>query len=355
MSHCSVLGAVDFRAADGRPLQLTSRAQRRLVAVLALHAITMVSGVVLKELLLLSPGALRTSISPLRRLIGAECLATGSIGYEFRASIDAADFERQVGDAFARDDASARTALETALALCRGLPYREFAHEPWAIGEVLRLSELWAAPVEELAVLTLASGEHVAAFAGLEPLIAKEPYRDRPRALLIRALAEAGRSTDALRAFQAYRAVLVADIGIEPSSDLVELDNAIVESSDLDRSRRAGNMAWGRERCQSLRSTGCHSRSSSQRLGSGLPRCTRLRAASPRVNDDTATLVDSMVEAPLPHTSVHLARTQIAVHRRRFDAMELMAVELEAAGDADRATQMRNTAGGMTSAIGSRW
>ena len=191
--------------------------------MLSLHACPTVSAGVLEEFVGLSPGALRTSISRLRRLIGPECVVTGSTGYEFRANVDAQEFERLVDGAFAADDVAARTALEAGLALWRGPPYHEFDHEPWAVGERLRLSGLQAAAVEELAVLMLDSGEHVGAIAALESLVVAEPYRDRTRALLIRALADAGRRTDALRAFHDYRSLLIADIGIEPSSDLVAL------------------------------------------------------------------------------------------------------------------------------------
>lgn len=227
MRNCKVLGPIEFVDAEGCRVDLVSAAQRRLVAVLSLHACPTVSAGVLEEFVGLSPGALRTSISRLRRLIGPECVVTGSTGYEFRANVDAQEFERLVDGAFAADDVAARTALEAGLALWRGPPYHEFDHEPWAVGERLRLSGLRAAAVEELAVLMLDSGEHVGAIAALESLIVAEPYRDRTRALLIRALADAGRRTDALRAFHDYRSLLIADIGIEPSSDLVALDRAV--------------------------------------------------------------------------------------------------------------------------------
>ena len=62
-------------------------------------------------------------------------------------------------------------------------------------------------------------------------MIRDEPLRERPRSLLMRALYESGRKAEALRAFQEFRKVLVDDIGLDPSPDLVELDRAIASGS----------------------------------------------------------------------------------------------------------------------------
>ena len=48
----------------------------------------------------------------------------------------------------------------------------------------------------------------------------------------MRALAGSGRRTDALRTFQAYRRVLIEEIGTEPSAELVMLDRAIASGSE---------------------------------------------------------------------------------------------------------------------------
>ena len=56
------------------------------------------------------------------------------------------------------------------------------------------------------------------AVASLEAHIAANPLRDRPRGLLIQALASEGRQAEALRAYQAYRRFLADEIGTEPSA-----------------------------------------------------------------------------------------------------------------------------------------
>ncbi len=248
MSQCKVLGAVRVFDAGGRRLTLASQAQRRLLAMLCLRANTTVRSVVLEEHLGLSSGALRTSISRLRRVIGPEALVTESAGYELKASVDAVEYERLVNEAFLTDTVRARSCLEQAAALWDGPAYDEFAHEPWAEIEARRLGELHSAAVEELVLLLLDAGEPAAAIAILLPLIDEQPYRDLPRALLMRALDQAGRRTDALRQFQNYRLVLQGEIGTEPSALLVELDRAIASAADLELLRRSGHPAWTRRR-----------------------------------------------------------------------------------------------------------
>ena len=141
-----------------------------------------------------------------------------------RRSIDAQQFEQLLARARSGDGATARTALTEALALWRGEAYAEFAHEEWARAEVVRLTELRIAAVEELAELLIAADEHAAAIAMLEPVIDDHRFRDGLRGLLMRALARSGRQTEALRQFQAYRTLLAEEVGTEPSPELAALD-----------------------------------------------------------------------------------------------------------------------------------
>ena len=76
--------------------------------------------------------------------------------------------------------------------------------------------------------MILEAGEATSAITMLEPLIATYPFRDRPRGLPMRALADAGRRTDAVREFKTYRHLLAEEVGTEPSPFLLVLDRAIV-------------------------------------------------------------------------------------------------------------------------------
>ncbi|MGZ4138088.1 MAG: AfsR/SARP family transcriptional regulator, partial [Actinomycetota bacterium] len=128
--------------------------------------------------------------------------------------------------------------------LWRGDAYSEFAHEEWAAGESRRLAELRAGATEDLVELLLGAGEWTMAIATIESLIDREPFRDRPRGLLMRALADSGRRIDALRAFQTYRTFLVDEIGTEPSALLVALDREIARRGASEAQLPSGTVAF---------------------------------------------------------------------------------------------------------------
>ncbi len=204
-----VLGPLELWGPGDTKINLASGAQRRLTSFLVQRANTIVPAETLEEHLGLTPGALRTSVSRLRRLVGFDTLITAPPGYTLRTDrIDATQFDALVALARSSNDRTARDALAAAVTLWRGDAYGEFAHEEWAAAEVARLTDLRACAVEDLAQMNLEAGEATSAITMLEPLIATYPFRDRPRGLLMRALADAGRRTDALREFQAYRQLL---------------------------------------------------------------------------------------------------------------------------------------------------
>lgn len=236
-----VLGPLQVLGAGGRQVRMHSAAQRRLVGLLVLHAGTTIPSDTLSEALGLSAGALRTSICRLRRIVGYDTLVTSPPGYELRSvDTDARRFEELLatardssasdGPTQNRSDQIVRSSLEHALELWRGEAYQEFAHEYWALAESRRLEELRNGALEDLVELLIETREWSAAIAQLEPLIADRPFSDRPRSLLMRALADSGRRADALRAFQDYRALLGEQVGTEPSPPLVELDRTIASA-----------------------------------------------------------------------------------------------------------------------------
>ncbi|MEQ1786309.1 MAG: BTAD domain-containing putative transcriptional regulator [Acidimicrobiales bacterium] len=226
-----VLGPLRVVATDGTQIEISSRVQRRLLSLLILHVGTPVSADHLGECLDLSPGALRVAVSRLRRLVGADALVTAPPGYELRAQhIDARQFEDLLREVRADHD-RARRVLGEALDLWRGDAYAEFADEQWALAEARRLTELKAGATEDLVELLLDAREWTAAIALVEPLIAEQPFRDRPRGQLMRALADSGRTTHALRAFQQYRTLLADEVGTEPSEALASLDRRIARGA----------------------------------------------------------------------------------------------------------------------------
>jgi DNA-binding SARP family transcriptional activator len=224
-----VLGPLRVIGTDGARRRVASATQRRLISLLVLRAGTVVAADLLAEHLGLSAGALRTSVCRLRRIVGPDILHTEPPGYELRTdAVDARWFEQLVARGRSCPDrAGARAALEAALTLWRGEAYSEFSHEPWALAESWRLAEMQAGAVETLVEILLDGGEWTEAIVHLERLIAAHPLRDRPRELLMRALADSGRRAEALRAFQTYRSQLIEETGIEPSGSITELEGAI--------------------------------------------------------------------------------------------------------------------------------
>lgn len=227
-----VLGPLQVRSSGGGHIRLTSDAQRRLVSVLLLHADAVVRSEELEDLLGLSPSALRTSVCRLRRLLDAQVVRTEPPGYAIHGDgLDVRRFERFLGLAQeVADPVLRRHLLCEALDLWQGEPYAEFADEPWVACEVRRLTELRCGAIEDLVELELAQGRWSRAAALVLPLVEEQPFRDRARGLLMRALAGAGRQADALRAFEAYRSFLRDETGTVPSPTLVALDRAIARS-----------------------------------------------------------------------------------------------------------------------------
>jgi predicted ATPase/DNA-binding SARP family transcriptional activator len=175
-----------------------------------------------------SPGAIRTTTTRLRRLIGAATIDTTDNGYVLRhTGLDADEFERLVAVARAGDGHAAVAAFDAALALWRGNALAEFASEDWARPTAVRLEEIRAGAFEDRAEVLIGLGEHVRAVAELTVHIAAFPLRDRARGLLMRSLAAQGRRTEALRAYQTYRRFLADEVGVEPSDTLCELDRRI--------------------------------------------------------------------------------------------------------------------------------
>ena len=133
----SVLGRLQVISDEGTELRIPQPRQRALLAVLLLHANQAMSVSRLTESLweqagpALSPGALRTQIWALRRLLApAQRLRTGEYGgYQLEVrpgELDAAEFRRLAGlgqDALgAGDRPGAVSSLQQALALWGELP-----------------------------------------------------------------------------------------------------------------------------------------------------------------------------------------------------------------------------------------
>jgi predicted ATPase/DNA-binding SARP family transcriptional activator len=229
ITHILLLGSIRAVTDDGRSIEPPSASQRRLLALLAVNAGRTLRPDYLAEILGISGGALRSTVSRLRRLTGSAALITGAAGYQIDAAVDAATFTELVSD---RHGGERLDRLDAALALWRGVALDEFRHESWAAAEAARLDELHAMAIEDRAELLLEAHRCDEAVASLEPHIVNSPLRDRARGLLMRGLAQQGRQAEALRAFQDYRAHLAEEVGTEPSVEVRALERLIASGSD---------------------------------------------------------------------------------------------------------------------------
>jgi DNA-binding SARP family transcriptional activator/tetratricopeptide (TPR) repeat protein len=238
----AILGSVEPRVHEA-VVAVPPGKQRALLTLLALHAPRPVSAESAADALWprAAPAeamrSLQVTVSRLRRSLGAagSSLETVASGYRLAAepdAIDARHFETLIESARAArlegDEATARRLLDDALGLWRGPALADVAFESFAQGEIARLEELRLVALEERIDARLSVGEHLFVVAELEQLAAEHPSRERLLGLLMLALYRCGRQTDALDVYTRSRRRLDAELGLEPSSHLRQLEEAIL-------------------------------------------------------------------------------------------------------------------------------
>ena len=224
-----ILGPLEV-VEEGRQVPLGGARQRALLAILLTRANEVVStDRLIDELWGERPpktaaNTLQFYVSQVRKALGADRIATRSPGYLIRVEpgeLDLERFERLVEQGGAE-------RLREALSLWRGQALADFAFEPFAQAEIVRLEELRLAALEQRIEADLALGRHAELAGELEALILQHPLRERLRGQLILALYRSGRQAEALEAYQEARRALVEELGLEPSSAVQELERAIL-------------------------------------------------------------------------------------------------------------------------------
>ena len=170
----------------------------------------------------------------LRRELGGESIVRHGDGYrvDVEESFDALGFERIVAQGrqtLPEDPVAAATMLNKGLAMWYGTPYGDLGGSEALAVEVARLDELRLVAVESRVEAELAAGNHAGVVGDLDTLVREHPLRERFRAQQMLALYRSGRQAEALRAYQQARTHLGEELGIEPSSELRDLEQRILD------------------------------------------------------------------------------------------------------------------------------
>ena len=240
----SVLGSVAVHR-DGADIELGPQLRRVLAALVSRHDSVvsvdrLVESVWLGEPPAGADGSIKTYVTRLRKVLDPDregLITYRAPGYVLSMNghtLDSALFDADLDEANlllrGADYEGAATVLTQALDRWRGEAYSGFAEEDWARPEATRLEERRIEAAELLIEARFGIGDIEQAIADAMSLTEAEPLRERPRELLMRGLYTAGRQADALREFRSFRELLVEEAGLDPSADLVELENRIVRS-----------------------------------------------------------------------------------------------------------------------------
>ncbi|MFI6292614.1 BTAD domain-containing putative transcriptional regulator [Nonomuraea sp. NPDC050790] len=218
--------------------QVNGDGLRALLAALLLEAGRPVSAERLLEVVYggegAAPNALQSQISRLRKLVPVERVAPGYLVRVDPEEVDAHRFARLVAEGRrAGRTPEAVRLLGEALALWRG---EALAGLPGLDGHRERLAGLRAEAVENRIEAELAlKAEPARLIEELRTLVAATPLRERPRELLIRALAGGGRQVEALECFEDYRRLLAEELGTSPSPELRTLHVAVLRGEHTQR------------------------------------------------------------------------------------------------------------------------
>lgn len=232
-----VLGPIEI-VVDGETLPVGGRTAMALTAALVIGADHAIPDDYLVHVMwgdeppATATASLHSHLSRLRAVVGHDAIRGHEGSHRLVAAagqIDACRFERglkRAGERLASDPESALDEVRSAIRLWRGPPFGDLADAEFCRLEVERLHELrlGAEDIEITADLRL--GRLLEATSLLAAAVVDQPYREWRWHGYMAALAAQGRRTEALRAFARLSGHL-AEVGLTPSTECVELANAI--------------------------------------------------------------------------------------------------------------------------------
>ncbi|PZS32945.1 MAG: hypothetical protein DLM59_07255 [Pseudonocardiales bacterium] len=230
-----VLGPIEVMTELG-VVGLTGR-QASLVAVLATRPGQVVSATRLADSLWESAvpqdpaNAVQTLVSRVRAIGGRNLIETLPNGYRLAVAaeqIDAGAFQLLVQRSYSAAPESAVDLLAAAERLWRGPAFADQVQIVDVQAEIARLDEMRVVAREGRCRALLDLDRCDDAISELEGLAAGHPRRDTVVAYLVEGLARTGRTAEALRRFSDYRAALARMTGLDPSPELIALQNAVL-------------------------------------------------------------------------------------------------------------------------------
>jgi DNA-binding SARP family transcriptional activator len=245
--HFRVLGPLEVTQRD-HMISLGGIKQRATLGFLLLQHNRVVATSALMNALWLDdiPASARkiiqNSVSGLRRVLRTDDpgnrsvrLSTRVPGYMLSVDpdqIDFARFQRLAGDGRAKLTEGAPDAaaglLREAMSLWRGPVLADLVESGVNWPELSAVQDTRLDVLEDYFEAELACGRHRDVLGELEMLAGSETTRERLTGQLMIALYRCGRHTDALSAYRRLRAALVEEQGLEPSRELRELEQAIL-------------------------------------------------------------------------------------------------------------------------------
>lgn len=234
-----MLGPVEVRGADGVLVEVAGARLRGLLIALALqpgHAVpkaTLIDWIWGEDPPADAASALHRLVSRLRRVLPDGAIEGQPDGYRLTVApddVDAVRFDRLVGRARTTDGAHRLDLLREALGLWRGAAMQDVGLPESAVldAAVTRLEELRLIVLEDRFDAEIELGRGADLIMELTELVAAHPLREGLVAALLRALAAAGRETEALLLYQRTREALVDALGVDPSPELSALHVALL-------------------------------------------------------------------------------------------------------------------------------
>nr|QZD57869.1 winged helix-turn-helix domain-containing protein [Glycomyces sp. TRM65418] len=234
-----MLGPFEVRTDDGASADVPGDRLRALLIALALEPRRVVQKATLVDWIwgehppADAANALQRLVSRLRKTLPDGVIEGRSGGYRLLADPDAVDavrFERLVAKARNEDGPQQVHLLREALGLWRGAPMQEIGLQDGAAFDaaITRLEGLRLSALEDRFDAEVDLGDGADLVTELTDLVAAHPMRERLVGALMRALAAAGRGSEALLVYERTRESLADALGVDPSPELAALHVALL-------------------------------------------------------------------------------------------------------------------------------